>query len=907
MRQDGPYGLGVDLGTSNTVAVLHTPDGRTRPLLFDGQPLMPSGVFLDQQGRLHVGRDAQRLAQADPARYEPNPKRRIDETSVLLGTGEVPVVDLLAALLGAVARAAVETVGFLPPAMVTHPAAWGPVRRNVLNQAVARAGWPPSTRFTPEPVAAARYFAEVLSRPVPVGSSLAVFDFGGGTLDVAVVRNDGHGPTGRPVFSVISSGGVADLGGLDLDAALVEQVGRSLTGPPPQGGPDGPTQQLNLGAAAAWQALARPSSTTQWRNRRQLWDDVRGAKEMLSRTTVAPVAVPGVEHAVHLTREELEHVVTPLLRRGVHEAAGVIRAAGIAPNQLAGLFLVGGSSRVPMVGRLLHSDLHIPPTVLEQPELPVAEGALAELLAAAPQPVSPAPVSGPPVSGPPVSGSPASGPPASGPPAYGPPVPMSGAPMPSPAPRSRRPLLLAGLAAAVVLIVLVTAGVVYFGPWGRAAPVAFSKLDEGTTFPAIADKPDSSAYYFYTSVAGDRAYAAAQRPDKSLEITAIDLAKNQEAWRKVTPQLTAINWSALYATDRYVIADGDASGDLARPLVVYGKDGTPLWNRSLASEDTFLIFNDVLLLIDAEQRKLIGLDLSDGSERWNFAVPSDKSYTYYRIAPVGSAADFSGPADASGTPMGWNTESAQRFVLISSDKKARVFDADGTVTSEGTVAVEPSDLSLSIGVQIVADSERLYIGTKSTGYRIDAYKLDALGDKPVVVYNGAAERELKMLITCGGGRICLADVAEDGSDEVAAVQPSDTGGTEAWRKPAAGLTSFSDTGVIVSTDTGLLVRHKEKGGSFQSALFDKDGTAVFDLNGVAARVNPRSFLLFDREPSGATSAEGVPVSAVVDNGDNPTQIGTLPEARLSTCSWNETTIICASGTNSFRVQHFAAG
>src|SRR4029453_17199496 len=54
---DGSY-LGVDLGTSHTVAMLRWSDGRTRPLLFDGQPLVPSAVFLDTTGRLHVGRDA---------------------------------------------------------------------------------------------------------------------------------------------------------------------------------------------------------------------------------------------------------------------------------------------------------------------------------------------------------------------------------------------------------------------------------------------------------------------------------------------------------------------------------------------------------------------------------------------------------------------------------------------------------------------------------------------------------------------------------------------------------------------------------------------------------------------------------------------------------------------------------
>ena len=245
--QDGGYGLGVDLGTSHTVAVLRWPDGRTRPLLFDGQPILPSGVFLDDSGRLHVGRDAQRLAQADPARYEPNPKRRIDESAVFLGDREVPTVELLAGVLRAVAQAAVEAVGFLPSAVLTYPATWGARRRETLVNAVGRAGWPPAapadapavpsggaaspsanggTLLVPEPVAAARYFADVLRRPVPVGSAIAVFDFGGGTLDIAVVRNEGTDETGRARFAVIGSGGVADLGGLDLDAALVE-IGRA--------------------------------------------------------------------------------------------------------------------------------------------------------------------------------------------------------------------------------------------------------------------------------------------------------------------------------------------------------------------------------------------------------------------------------------------------------------------------------------------------------------------------------------------------------------------------------------------------------------------------------------------------------------------------------------------------------
>nr|BFE67411.1 hypothetical protein GCM10020092_007120 [Actinoplanes digitatis] len=369
--------LGVDLGTSHTVAMLRWPDGRTRPLLFDGQPLLPSAGYLDTTGRLHVGRDAVRLGQAEPGRLEPNPKRHVDAETVLLGGAEVPTADLLAALLGAVAREAVAATGFLPPAVLTYPAAWGSRRRSVLTTALARAGWPSTTRLVAEPIAAARYFADVLRRPVPVGSALAVFDFGGGTLDIAVVRNEGVTPQGQPRFAVAASGGVDDLGGLDLDAALVAHLGTTLEKDEP----------------AAWAALTEPVTLAQWRARRQFWEDVRGAKEMLSRTALAPVPVPGVEQAVRLTREEFEAAAGPLLRRGVAEAGSVLRAAGLDPADLAGLFLVGGSSRVPLVARLLHSELGIAPTVLEQPELPVAEGAI--IASAAPSSdAAPAPAAG---------------------------------------------------------------------------------------------------------------------------------------------------------------------------------------------------------------------------------------------------------------------------------------------------------------------------------------------------------------------------------------------------------------------------------------------------------------------------------------------------------------------------------
>jgi molecular chaperone DnaK (HSP70) len=222
-------------------------------------------------------------------------------------------------------------------------------------------------RLVPEPVAAARYFTGALRRPVPPGGVLAIFDLGGGTLDVALVRNDGA------TFTVVSTAGAEDLGGLDLDAAVVAHLGHLLADRHPR----------------VWAQLDRPTDELARRHRRIFWDDVRAAKETLSRTSTAPVAVPGVNASVHLTRDELERVAAPLLRRATGELARALGRANLAPGQLSGIFLVGGTSRVPLLSRLLHTETGIAPTVPEQPELPVAEGAVAGAPVQAPVPVPP--------------------------------------------------------------------------------------------------------------------------------------------------------------------------------------------------------------------------------------------------------------------------------------------------------------------------------------------------------------------------------------------------------------------------------------------------------------------------------------------------------------------------------------
>ncbi|GFJ94989.1 Hsp70 family protein [Phytohabitans rumicis] len=357
----GTFQVGVDFGTSNTVAMLRWPDGRARPVLFDGAPLLPSAVFADPSGELFVGRDAVNAAMSYPEGFEPYPKRRIDEGVLLLGAAEVPVSEAIAAVLRRVVEETRRVAGRWPGEVVlTYPASWAARRRGVLLDAAARAGIAGPT-LVPEPLAAAFHFAELLGARVPDGGHLLVYDFGAGTFDASVVRRTPEG------FAVVASEGLGDTGGLDVDAALVAHLGAVYGGRDP----------------GAWRRLESPAEPADRRRHRQLWDGVRAAKEALSRTGTALVHVPVLEQDAPIAREQLEQLARPVVDRSVTVARGALLDAGVDLPQLAGVILVGGASRMPIVATQLHRALGIAPTVLEQPELVVAEGSLRAAFSAA--------------------------------------------------------------------------------------------------------------------------------------------------------------------------------------------------------------------------------------------------------------------------------------------------------------------------------------------------------------------------------------------------------------------------------------------------------------------------------------------------------------------------------------------
>ncbi|WP_432834150.1 Hsp70 family protein [Dactylosporangium sp. CA-092794] len=491
----GAYRLGIDFGTSNTVAALAGPDGRVRPLLFDGSPLLPSAVFAGPDTGLLVGADAVRAAIGAPAGFEANPKRRIDDRAVWLGEREFPIEHLVAAVLHRVYseanRVAGEPVGDV---VLTHPAAWGRPRLAVLTAAAQAAGLG-TVGFVPEPVAAAAYFATVLGQRIPPGRSIVVYDLGAGTFDVSVLLPSPGG------FEVVASAGLPDVGGLDLDAAVVDHV-RTQTAT----------------ATEAWRRLDWPQTPADQQARQTLWQSARAVKEQLSRYASGDLHLPLVDQQVRLTREEFEKAARVQLERTASMTLQVLQEAGVPPERIAGVFLVGGSSRIPLAATLLHRTLRIAPTVIDQPELVVAEGALrlgapaegtlsgqptAQVSAPPSAPVSPGwaavgPTAAFPVSAPPPAASPTSAPsvsaaPVAAAPVLPPPVPVPpvwyGAPTAPAPPRRTGAMIAVAVVAALVAVGVVLAVI---RPWQPAASTAASQSQPAAaaqTTPAAAAPP----------------------------------------------------------------------------------------------------------------------------------------------------------------------------------------------------------------------------------------------------------------------------------------------------------------------------------------------------------------------------------------------------------------------------------
>ncbi|SEB66515.1 Hsp70 family protein [Rhodococcus koreensis] len=348
--------LGIDFGTSNTAAA-HTGavSGAVEALqLSHNRTTMSSAVFVETPHQIAVGDVATNRAETNPAAYLPSPKRVIGQGVVTVNGYTIPSSVPVAAVLDSVmARARAAHAGQAPAQLVlTHPEAWSPREIQVLLDAAAQLGLDPSQVTTvSEPRAAAHYYSR--SNTLPPGAKIAVFDFGGGTLDIAVLAANDHG-----TFDVVAARGDNGLGGKNFDAYIRRWVDEQLDARNPELGDYLRSAPIDI--------------------RHALDDSIRRAKELLSEAPSATITVAGGGHTekFQITREEFEELITPALEKAVTLTRATLADAHVTdPTGLHALYLTGGSSRIPIVQD--HLKALGPIATLDDPKTVVAQGAIA--------------------------------------------------------------------------------------------------------------------------------------------------------------------------------------------------------------------------------------------------------------------------------------------------------------------------------------------------------------------------------------------------------------------------------------------------------------------------------------------------------------------------------------------------
>ncbi len=345
--------IGIDFGTTNTVVVASdrgrypvVPHGADTAIGRVVRDIFPSLVAWDEEGqRLLFGPDAERHAARGDGRGVIRSLKRVLRDWV--GGGRVAThvkprgfdtLHLLTRFAGAL-RTSLDASGLFPDgepleAVVTWPANANGAQRWVTRAAFREAGFDVIGTLS-EPAAAAVEYANRFTqgdRPASrrLHATVLVFDFGGGTFDASLVRIDGTD------FTVLDTAGVEALGGDDLDRVLAELFARRMKVPFEELSP----LQLELLLQHA---------------RRQKEGIAAGGVRSL---TLAPldVGIKAKPCAVSVAAyfKALREVVAPAIDAVDRLIAGDAAArAGVAPETLDAIYLVGGSSRLPLLSKLL--------------------------------------------------------------------------------------------------------------------------------------------------------------------------------------------------------------------------------------------------------------------------------------------------------------------------------------------------------------------------------------------------------------------------------------------------------------------------------------------------------------------------------------------------------------------------
>ena len=320
--------VGIDLGTTNSEIALYR-NGRSEILADEqGRKILPSVVGLTEAGELLVGEEAGNQWLLYPDRTVRSIKRRMGQAATVHMAGrEYTPQEISAIILKRLKEIAEARLGHaLRKAVITVPAYFSDTQRQATREAGEIAGLE-VVRIINEPTAAALVYEAGQHE----GKRILVYDLGGGTFDVSVVRIE------EGVVEVISSHGNNHLGGDDFDQKIVAHILEHLK------------IREAVDVSAEPRAMARILRAAE-AAKRHLSDHpfTRIEEEYLTEVEGKPVHL-----SMELARSEYEAMIAPYIEETLQAIHTALRSADLTASQVEKILLVGGATRTPMIRRRL--------------------------------------------------------------------------------------------------------------------------------------------------------------------------------------------------------------------------------------------------------------------------------------------------------------------------------------------------------------------------------------------------------------------------------------------------------------------------------------------------------------------------------------------------------------------------
>ena len=342
--------LGIDLGTTNSeVAILH--NGRIEVVeVSPGERRLPSCVGLADDGSTLIGNSARNQLALHPERTIHSVKRHMGkEVDLTLGDQHYSPQEISAMILRRLKEIAEQQSGErYQRAVITVPAFFSDAQRQATREAGEIAGLSVE-RIINEPTAAAVAYEGEHSEPL----TILVYDLGGGTFDVSVVRIE------QQVVEVLASHGNNQLGGDDFDQLIAEMLMDHLQ------------QEHEVDITESLQAMAR------------IRDAAERTKLALSDSPYYTVEEENlIQHkgrsihlSLELSRDDYEQAISSLINETMQAIHTALDGANLSVAELDRVLLVGGSTRTPLIQQRIKKELGIDPRFDIDPDLCVAQGA----------------------------------------------------------------------------------------------------------------------------------------------------------------------------------------------------------------------------------------------------------------------------------------------------------------------------------------------------------------------------------------------------------------------------------------------------------------------------------------------------------------------------------------------------